>query len=283
MKTVKIVTTLYLLLSCLVGHAEEMEQAQNALQEMNPLPTISDEWRYTVGASIWAPASTTSSFLSNDMFVGSSQSSVTQNLQSTGSFAMVSGEAHKNNWGLMADLVYWQINDGTQNTKYVTKKTSLFSGQSANTTQTIMTAAATYTVYNTPSFYVDALAGARYVSSTTSATVNTVYKVISGKKTKTTISNINVSNVDTATDAILGIKGRYRIADSAWYIPFYFDAGSGAGSENNTWQALAGIGHAFSWGDVSLVYRAMYFELGGSDGLTKYSNYGPQLGASINF
>ena len=261
-------------------HAEAEGGA--SVEVENPMPQIDDQWRYSVSIAAWAPASSTSSFLGST-YIGSSNSSVYNNLKAAGGFAMLTAEAHQDKWGMMADMVYWQIDDGNSATKFVTKNSSLYSGTSANTTQTILTGAGTYTVYNSPMFYVDALAGLRYISSTTSATVNTVFTVKVRTVTKTTISNINLSNVDNSTDLVVGFKGRARIWDTAWFIPFYADVGKGKASQSNTWQAFTGIGRAFSWGEVNLVYRAMYFELTGSDGFNKFSNFGPQLGATINF
>lgn len=82
---------------------------------------------------------------------------------------------------------------------------------------------------------------------------------------------------------MIGFKGRARIMDSSWFIPYYADAGKGPGSNNGTWQALIGVGDAFSWGDITLAYRAMGFHLKAANGNTNYTNAGPQLSATINF
>ena len=246
------------------------------------MPKIDDQWRYSLSIAAWAPASSQSTFLGSS-YVGTTNSSINDNLKAAGGFAMLTAEAHQDKWGVMADMVYWQINDGSTTTKFVTKNSSLYSGTSGNTTQTILTGAGTYTVYNSPMVYVDALAGLRYISSTTSVVANTVYSVKVRAVTRTTISNTNQSYVDSTTDLVVGVKGRARLWETAWFIPFYADAGKGSSTQSNTWQAFTGIGRAFSWGEVSLVYRAMYFELNGADGFNKYSNFGPQLGATINF
>jgi len=81
----------------------------------------------------------------------------------------------------------------------------------------------------------------------------------------------------------VGFKGRYRIADTSWFIPFYADGGKGPGSNDTTWQLQAGVGDAFSWGDVTLTYRALGFILPDNHGGTNYTSSGPQLAATINF
>ena len=266
--------------SAMAVQAEAKDVASNKVE--NPMPKIDDQWRYSLSIAAWAPASSQSTFLGSS-YVGTTNSSINDNLKAAGGFAMLTAEAHQDKWGVMADMVYWQINDGSTTTKFVTKNSSLYSGTSGNTTQTILTGAGTYTVYNSPMVYVDALAGLRYISSTTSVVANTVYSVKVRAVTRTTISNTNQSYVDSTTDLVVGVKGRARLWETAWFIPFYADAGKGSSTQSNTWQAFTGSGRAFSWGEVSLVYRAMYFELNGADGFNKYSNFGPQLGATINF
>ncbi|WP_143742145.1 hypothetical protein [Polynucleobacter sphagniphilus] len=253
-------------------------------QSINPLPIVDDEVRYSVGVSAWSPASKTSSFLANNVYAGSTQASVPDNIQRTGGFAMINAEAHQDNWGVMADLVYWQVNNGSTNTtSYINKKTSVYESQGANTDQTILSGALTYTVFNDDALYADALFGVRYISSTTSANVNSVITTTQGKRVIKQAATGYYSATQSEASPIIGLKGRYRINESEWFLPFYVDVGQGFDADNLTWQALGGVGYAFSWGDVALTYRAMYFELGGSQGLTKYSNYGPQLGITINF
>ena len=49
-----------------------------------------------------------------------------------------------------------------------------------------------------------------------------------------------------------------KLGESDWFVPFYVDVGGG--NSVTTWQAAAGIGHAFKWGDARLDYRYMSFD-----------------------
>jgi hypothetical protein len=40
---------------------------------------------------------------------------------------------------------------------------------------------------------------------------------------------------------------------SAWFVPYYLDVG--AGDSYLTWQALAGIGYKFKWGETAAFWR----------------------------
>jgi len=249
-------------------------------QAVNPMPVVNDSWRFSGTISGWTPASwiTTSA----GKYSANSDSSINQNLSSAGTAGMFTLEAHKGNWGLMGDLVYWQFS-GSGGTTYYTRRPgdgSLYGGYNAQQTQTMLTVAGTYTALNTPTFYLDGLLGARYISATTTLTSNFIVSSSGGR----TASATNYpSYTNQTTDPVIGFKGRARIMDSAWFIPYYADAGKGPGSNNSTWQALLGVGNAFSWGDITLAYRAMGFHLKATNGNTNYTNAGPQLSATINF
>ncbi|SNX28719.1 hypothetical protein SAMN06295945_1064 [Polynucleobacter meluiroseus] len=249
-------------------------------QTVNPMPTVDDNWRFSGTISGWAPASWLTTSVGK--YAVSSDASINQNMSSTNSAAMFTLEAHKGNWGVMGDLVYWQLAGSGGATYYspAPGNSSLYGGYNGQLTQTMLTLAGTYTALSTPTIYLDGLLGARYISSTTTVTSNFILDSF-GNKTPSVTKNASHSN--QTTDPVIGLKGRARIMDSSWFVPFYFDAGKGPGSNNGTWQSSVGIGDAFSWGDISLTYRAMGFHLKSNSANTNYTNAGPQLSATINF
>ncbi len=143
----------------------------------------------------------------------------------------------------------------------------------------MLTMAGTYTAYKSDVLYIDALAGARYISSTSS--INATARVTNSPFTFS--ASGNQSFVNQTTDPLIGFKGRARIADTSWFIPFYADIGKGPGANNTIWQTLLGVGNAYAWGDITLAYRAMYFDLDSRVARTKFLNAGPQLAATLNF
>jgi len=246
-------------------------------QTINPMPKVSDDWRFSVSINAWAPESWTTTTVGRRS--ESDHSSISDNLNSAGGFAQLTGEAHKGNWGLMADLVYWQMVGAS---KYVPIKdgSGIYAGANGKDTQTILTLAGTYTAHNSNSLYLDGLVGVRYISST--LTLDPTAKLVTNGTT-VALAERNYSRTNQTTDPVIGFKGRTRIADTSWFVPFYADIGKGPGANNGTWQALIGVGNAYSWGDVTLAYRAMSFHLNGNDGKTNYTNAGPQLSATFNF
>ena len=235
--------------------------------EVNPIPKVSDEWRFSITPYVWAPGmNSTMSFRNTE--IAHADMSGSNVLSKVSAAATISAEAHKGNWGVMGDLVYSQMNN--QGAK-VFDHVDL--GSSVNLKNTIFTGAVTYTMANTPDVYLDGLLGVRSISTTANLNVRvTGYPL-----------NASVTNTTSTVDPVIGLKGRFRLADSSWYIPLYADVGSGGGTTNVTWQAMTGIAKGFSWGDITLAYRALYYDMKAGATLQKATMSGLALGATFNF
>ncbi len=59
-------------------------------------------------------------------------------------------------------------------------------------------------------------------------------------------------------DAIAGVTGRVEITNSSFFVPYYFDVGTG--DLPFTWEGFTGIGYHASWADLSLGYRYLDFQ-----------------------
>ncbi len=232
-------------------------------QEVSRIPKASNEWRFEITPYLWASGikgtlgldsglAKSADFTSND---------VVSNLKSGG---MISAEAHKGQWGVMGDVV-----SATLQKTGAIPNTGDTVGDKITLQQTILTGVATYTVANTKDAYVDAMLGARAIYATATLNVNGY-----GTASKTT----------STVDPIVGAKGRYRIADTSWYIPAYADIGSGGGTTNLTWQVMAGVGKSFgSLVDASLTYRALYYDMKAGGVLQKTTMQGPQVAVTFKF
>lgn len=246
--------------------------AQQVSDDPSPIPNLSSEWRFEITPYGWLPG------LKSTLGLGDSQVksfvlNSGQVLSDAKSILMTTAEVHKGNWGLMGDFVSATL----QHSSTVPVTTSYGPDSAvAKTTiqQTILTGVVTYTVVSTKDTYLDALLGVRAIDMTTT---------FNGTLDHTSI-NRTISTASSTVDPILGSKGRYRIADSSWYIPFYADIGSGGGTTNLTWQAMAGIGKSFgSLIDASLVYRALYFDMNAGGTVQKVTMLGPQAAITFKF
>lgn len=254
-----------------IAFTSQLALAQ-ASADASPIPTVSDDWRFEVTPYLWGTGIRGTVNLNNGLAKSAdvSSSNVLSNLKSAG---MIAAEAHKGKWGIMGDLISATLqNSGS--VPVMTPEGGATVADKITLQQTILTGAFTYTLANTKDAYVDALLGVRAIDITATLSGNLVG----------TPDKQSISKKTSTIDPIIGAKGRYRIADSTWYIPFYGDIGSGGGTTNLTWQAMAGIGKTFNkMVDASLTYRALYYDMKDGGVLQKTTMLGPQVAVTFKF
>ena len=83
-------------------------------------------------------------------------------------------------------------------------------------------------------------------------------------------------------DAIVGLKGRYAFGDRLqWYVPMYVDVGTGDSSL--TWQAAAGLGYAFGWGDIAALWRYLSYDMKSGQAVEDLTFNGPMVGVTFRW
>lgn len=244
-----------------------------AQETLTPIPKVTDGWRFSVSPYGWLPQVNTTV---NNGGPGSKNADVSMNdvLKNLKSGAMIAAEAHYGKWGVAFDFATATLQkSGGFNFK---GDPAYRAGDKSTLQASLFDLVGTYTILNNKDAYVDALAGARWVGLTTTFDLQTVNGVN---------ANLSASSASNATYGIVGATGRYRIMDSAWYVPAYVDVGTAGGPNHATWQASTGIGVALSkMVDVSLTYRALGFEIkSGADTLLKGIFHGPQITGTFNF
>jgi len=86
----------------------------------------------------------------------------------------------------------------------------------------------------------------------------------------------------TLWTGVAGVRGRFNIPNSAFFVPYYADIG--AGGQAFTWQAYLRVGYATSLADFSIGYRTMSFHARQSSALLqKLILSGPMLAATFRF
>lgn len=247
-------------------------------QGLTPIPKIADEWRFEVTPYIWG-SGVTSTLFYNDRYLNTAKLSTSNVLGDLKSGGMIAAEAHYGKWGIMGDLVSATLQTTGNTSVTVPTSAGAIPARLANNVtlqQNIITGAATYTVFSNQSVYLDGLVGVRGIMATATASLDLSADGMSR-------SVVDSKSISTA-DPIVGLKGRLRIADSTWYVPFYGDIGGGGGTTNMTWQGMIGVGKTFEkWVDVSLAYRTLYYDMAGSGLLQKTTFKGPQLAATFKF
>ena len=264
-----IITTLAALSTMNVAYADS---------ELSPLPKISDEWRFEVTPYLWSSGISSTLFF-NDHYIDTAKLSSTNVLGNLKSGGMIAAEAHYGNWGILGDIVSATLQVTSYPTIVLPTRAGALPVSASNKStlqQNIITGAGTYTLLNNQSAYVDGLVGMRSIMATATVSLDlSAYGMSRGAVDSKSISTV---------DPIVGLKGRYRIADSTWYIPFYADIGGGGGTTNMTWQGVIGVGKTFEkWIDASLAYRTMYYDMKGDGLLQKTTFKGPQLAVTFKF
>jgi len=171
-------------------------------------------------------------------------------------------DVHNGRWGAFTDVMYLDLGGSKSASRDFT-----IGGMQipANTTANlgwdmkgvIWTLAGQYRVAGGAGLTMDLLAGARLVDLEQEASWD-----ITGSlgplapPARTGRGEAEVSQ----WDGIVGLKGRYTFAEAPkWSLPFYVDVGTG--ESDLTWQVVAGVSYAFSWGELGAGWRYLEYDM----------------------
>ena len=229
-----------------------------------------DGWTFDASIYMWMPSLAADLNTGGDIYM--SFSDLLSNLNMT---YMIAGQAEKGRWGIHADLIYMSLGGDKSGTVPVSVgpvELPVDVKADVGMKSWINTVAATYNVLETDNTTLKLLGGVRYLKIDTRLRVDVgVFDQTKSRKLRGT---------GHAWDGIVGLKGETKINDR-WYIPYYADVG--AGGSDLTWQALAGVGYKFNWGDAYLTYRYMNYDLPSDELITDLTIKGPLAGVTFSF
>jgi len=200
----------------------------------NPASAQSDEeWQVSGALNLWVAGIQGTTLRGTDIDV-----SFGDLLDSLDMTLMGTLEARNSQWSMVGDLLYLSVSEDTGAT--------LPAGASVDVevTGSVLNLIGGRSLSDSEDGRVDIIFGARHLDMET--------------KIKAVGPGAIVKADGDAWDAIVGLRGQ-RFIDEKWYIPYHFDVG--AGDSDLTWQALAGAGYRYSWGDVVVAYRHMDWDL----------------------
>jgi len=208
----------------------------------------------------------------------SHSASVTPNdyLSSLQFVAMVAGEARKGNAAIFGDLIYLDMSSLTSKVKHVTGPGGdvtlpIDADVNVGLRSTIFTLGGSYTIDRTRLGNFDLLGGFRYADLKTSLDWN-----FAGPNGVLAASG-GVSDKINLYDGIVGFRGAVALSpDGKWYLPYYGDIGAGSNS-NWTWQAYAGVGYKFDWGNVLVAFRNLSYNSSKSRSVESLDLTGPLI------
>jgi hypothetical protein len=238
-----------------------------AAEGVHTIPQVTNEWRGAVTPYIWV-TNVGGSVAYGERKLASVDYHARDVISNLNFAAMLTLEAHHGRLGVMADMVYSKVSGQKSE---VLGKPALSSNTFAE--QGIYTFAATYTIHNTKDTYLDGLAVVRVMNLVTRTDLK-AYDSVYGS------SN---SIATTSTTPIAGLKGRVRLGESDYFIPFYSDVGGLGQNTEVTTQQMVGIGHAYEWGAATIGMKYLYNRQKSGGIVTTQTLFGVVAGLSIRF
>ena len=177
-------------------------------------------------------------------------------------------EARKERWSMIADGIYFDVGNDKNTTVTGRSGIPLNASVDLNISAWVLTGAVGYDLVRNDVGTLAAVGGVRYLNLSTDVTLG-----LQGQQAES-------SSSEGLLDGIVGLRGAINL-DEHWYLPYYADIGTG--QSDLTWQALAGIGYRFDWGDVRLVYRYLDYQMDDDKLLQDLTVSGPILGVGFKF
>jgi len=191
-------------------------------------------------------------------------------------------EVQSGKWGGLVDWVYADLGADKSGTRDFsihgqTLPVGLNANLSLDIKTNIVTLAGTYSLIEKPEYSTGLVFGARLLNmdQTLNWAFNGTGPLGIARSGTTDISMTN-------WDAIIGVRGRARFGDDhRWFVPYYGDVGGG--NSKFTWQAMAGLGYSFKWGDIIAVWRYLDYDFKSGEPVQSLTFNGVAVGASFNF
>jgi hypothetical protein len=249
-----------------------------------------DEWKFSITPYLWLPnINGTLKYTIPPGAQGSPEVETGPNdyLQNLQALVLLSGEVRRDRWSMFADIIYLGFEKENSTVKAIDFGGSLVSSSLNLATSswlrgTNVTLGAGYAVRTGKASPVDVFGGLRYFDLSAGTDWQLTATVSGPTGTGQTFpASGSISTSTPLLDGIIGVKGRYRLGESRWSVPYYLDIG--AGSSQLTYQWLLGIAYSFGWGDVTFAYRDLYFDQQDDKFVQDLCFSGPALGATFRF
>lgn len=182
----------------------------------------------------------------------------------------INAEARKGDWSIFTDYMYSDFGGAKSRAGGLG---IVNADARLDLTMTMWTTVGSYTAWRSGTSHLDALAGFRYLGLKDALSFNVSVGPI-------VLVNEQASGEDKYWDFIAGVKGEANLSeDGKWFLPYYADIGTG--KDNWTWQAMAGVGYRFGWGNVNLSIRNVSYNFDANNATMRLT--GGQIGASFVF
>jgi hypothetical protein len=253
-----------------------------------------DQWQFSATPYLWLP-SMQGTFRYGPPPMGGTSPTVSVDadkiLDALDFAFMITADARKGRWSIVTDFIYLSLSTDQSHVQSVdfnagggpvnVANTALNVGTEVEFKGSIWTLVGGYSLMQEPRAHLDLIGGFRYadLKVTTNwqhtATVTGPAGAAAFPATGSVTDSVNI------WDAIIGIRGRFKLGDGNWYVPYHLDVGGG--DSKLTWQGVVGIGYSYKWGDIGLTYRYLSYDVGGNKLIEDLTLKGPALGATFRF
>jgi len=242
-----------------------------------------DEWRFHALLYGYFPDISGKSTFASDIGrdgITVNSNTIIQNLKFT---FMGTFEAQKGRWGFLTDFLYMDVGNSKSNTRdFTIGRVNLPASVSANLNLDIKSvvweAVGSYSVSSDPTASFDIIAGALLLSVKQSLGWEFSAELGPNQPTRSGNQEIKGDN----WDGVIGMKGKLTFGPSReWFIPYYLDIGTG--DSDLTWQAIAGLGYSFRWGDMIAGWRWLDYQFKSSSRIADMTMSGPMLGIAFHW
>jgi hypothetical protein len=200
---------------------------------------------------------------------------------------LLGSELRKNKWSLFSDFVYLNLSAESSRVDAIDFGGTIVSagvdtGTEVDFQQFLTTMVGGYQVIDDDNHQMDLISGFRYLWVEAELDWSLAAAVIGPLGGGQTFARTGTLEEDKHVwNGVGGVRGKVRLWDSNWYIPYHADIG--AGESDLTWQVFSALGYSWEKWDVVLGYRHLVFDAGDDSLIDNISISGPILGASYKF
>ncbi len=251
-----------------------------------------NEWQFTITPYLWLP--NIEGTLNYDIPSGGNSSPEVEvgpndYLENLDFAIMINAEVRKERWSVFTDVIYLDFSNEKSNVKSINfintgknlVSSSLDAGTQTNFEAVSWTLAGSYSMLEGDLGRLELLAGFRYFGLEASSGWNLTAAINGPGGSQVFPRSGSISQREDIWDGVIGFRGRLNLGTGQFYIPYYFDIGTG--SSQVTWNGVIGLGYGFKWGDIMFDYRHLYYDMDNGDLLQDMSFSGPALGVIFRF
>jgi len=255
-----------------------------------------NDWQFSLTPYLWLP--TIDGRLKYDLPPGSGDPTIgvgpTDWFELLNFAALVNGSARKGRFSITSDFVYLsmsRIEDGRvisvedPGTPSAGFRIPVGAGLTLDTSTdldgTQWSIDVGYALFQNDRSHMDVFVGARYFSVDVSTRWSLESEVLGPDGDPILDAEGSASSETELWDAIVGVRGRYGIGESKWFLPYSLDIGTG--DSETSINAIAALGYGFGWGDLMFGYRHLEYDEGADNLLQEFSFSGPFMGAAFRF